>query len=228
MATNLESLMDEKESSQSQPVHTQKIPPTTYSLLDMDLCEFSEFVSTLHSQNTTRKDNRSGNGGCQTEILSSKETSSDSAMQQQLHKMAEEQKHHQQELKENMEQSKREITAHTEHVIKALTDLFQEQQKEMVKRMDKQLEYLRTQFNATLGWRLQHHHTDLSKDLCSVLTPMSEVVTHLQEELSCCKKTIQSLSEELTTTKLTTAVDHTGVQTHSEGFLGEKPFLISN
>lgn len=50
--------------------------------------------------------------------------------------------------------------------------------------MDMQLEYLWEQVNATKGWKVKHHHTDLLKDLHSVLTPMTNDVSQLQEELA--------------------------------------------
>lgn len=97
----------------------------------------------------------------------------------------------------------KEITTHTDQETKALTDLFYEQQKEVIKRMDKQFEYIQTQFNASLGWRLKNHHTDLLIDLYPGLTPISDAVTHMQEELSQCKNTIH-LSEEIMTSEVTT------------------------
>lgn len=79
--------------------------------------------------------------------------------------------------------------------------------------MDKQLEYMRTQFNASLGWRLIHHETQL-KDIHSVLTQVSDVMVHLQEELSQCKNMLHTLSEEISF-KATTTFGHASVQTHS-------------
>lgn len=116
----------------------------------------------------------------------------------------------------------KEITTHVEQVAKTLSNLFREQPKEVVKHVYEQLEYMETQFNASLGWRLKHHHAELLKDLYSVLTPMSEAMTHLQGEFSHCKNSIHILSEEITATKSTPTFGHASVQTHSAALQGEK------
>lgn len=108
------------------------------------------------------------------------------------------------EIQQQLQKMGKEITSHTEQVTKALTNTFQEQQKEVVRHVDKQLEYLKAQFNASLGWRLKHHHTELLKDLFSVLTPMSDAATRLQDELSHCKTIIHSVSVEITSAKAAT------------------------
>lgn len=200
---------------------------TMRSLLDMDLTRFSELAPLLTPQNVNTQQNN-GDAGSHFEISASEGNGSGSGIEQQLHKMVEDQPQQKQELKENLQQMTKEITTHTEKVTKPLTDLFHEQQKQKVKDMDKQLEYVRTQFNASLGWRLKHHHTDLLKDLYSAVTPMSETITQLQEELSHCKETIHTLSQKITTAKVTTTFGHASVQTNSEGILEEKPQHIVN
>lgn len=94
--------------------------------------------------------------------------------------------------------------------------------------MDTQLEYLQTQVNATLGWRLKNHHGDLLKELQSLFTPMSDTVTPLQMKLSHCKNSMQTLSEEITAKANTTTVGGASVQTEYEALPGKTPILISS
>lgn len=203
----------------------EELPPTTYSLLDMDLTFFSELAQPLAPQRAVQTDEC--HGGPQPETSALKETYPGDGIRQHLQEIVEEHRHHRQELKGNMAQMIKDITNHTKQETKALTDLFQEQQKEIIKHVDKRLEYLQSQFNASLGWRLKNYHTDLLKDLFSVLTPMSGAVAHLQEGLSHCRNTIHSLSEELTASKVTTTITPASGQSSSEGLQGEKPLLIS-
>lgn len=231
MADYSESLLWEMEgelvvSPKSNTVPSHESPPTTYSLLDMDLTRFSELANPLTPQ-TAVKDDINGNGGPQP-VTSALINNSGSRIQQQLQKMIEDQHHHRQELKDNMEQMTNKITTQNEQVNKALTGLFHEKQQEVVKHMDKQFEYLQTQLNASMSWRLNHYHTDLLKDLCSALTPMSVTITNLHEELSKCNKTIDTLSEEMTAAKVSTTFGHVSVQTHPVVLQEEKPLPIPN
>lgn len=68
------------------------------------------------------------------------------------------------------------VTSQNKQVSNTLTDLIQEQCKEIIKHMDTQLEYLRTQNNAILGWRLKQHHTAILKELKPFLTSMMEAI----------------------------------------------------
>lgn len=107
-----------------------------------------------------------------------------------------------------------------------LIDLIHEQCKEIIKHMDIQLEYLRTQVNATLGWRLKHHHAEILQELLPVLNPMTEAVTHLQEEIPHCKSSVETLSAELTAKVATFTLAMRAFKHSMKLYLN--PILISN
>lgn len=94
--------------------------------------------------------------------------------------------------------------------------------------MDTQLEYLRTQVNATLGWKLKHHHTEILKELFPVLTPMTDAVTHIQKEITYCKCSIQTLPAEIAAIVATITLGHASVQTQYEALPEKDPILFSN
>lgn len=100
-------------------------------------------------------------------------------IQQQLETLAKAQRHHKQELKENMTQMRKQIKTQSEQVTKGLTYLFHDLQKSISEHLNQQLNNMRTQFNVALGWRFKHHYTELLRHFHSVLTPVSEAITHL-------------------------------------------------
>lgn len=113
MAANSESLLCEMVGGSNElppPKAVLELPPTTYSLLDMDLAGCSKLASPLTPQNV---DNSNENEGLQLATPA---------------------------LKESMEKMSKEITAHVEQVAKTLTNLFLEKQKEVVKHVYEQLE----------------------------------------------------------------------------------------
>lgn len=189
----------------------------------MDICGLSELTSTLtpiivHS-NKNGKDESEPHGNLDVK-------KSDSESQGQIKHSLEDQQRHLQELKESMGKMKEEINNQTNQITQTLTSLFTMHQKEMVKYMDKHFEYMQTQFNAALSWRLKSHHEDLLKDLFPVFSPISEAIVHVQEELTNCKSALHALSEEVTAAKVSTTFGQAGVQTHSEVFESERPLSL--
>ena len=62
-------------------------------------------------------------------------------------------------------------------------------------------EYLRTQVADTIKWRLHHHHVEMLKDISRVMTPMADIVSHLQQEVVTCHDLLNGMVEEVSTIK---------------------------
>lgn len=175
---------------------------TSFSLLDMDLCDMSVIADSQKNPENANPQNKQNDGENSVTITPSK---MDPECNKHLEEILQQQRQHQDELKEIMEQMVGKIltnmeTAHTE------------QKKEIANHVNTQLEYFRTQFNAAVGWRIQNHHTDMLKEIHSVLTPLSDLLTHLEGEVKFCKESITTMTEEITTARMTTSLSHVGVQ----------------
>lgn len=92
----------------------------------------------------------------------------------------------------------------------------QDRQQQLLRDVSKQLDYLRTQFEASLGWRLKQKHTVTLSNLGSVLTPITDVLKHLQEELPHCKITIHTMAEGTASIRFSTTMVNIFVQTYPE------------
>jgi len=61
--------------------------------------------------------------------------------------------------------------------------------------------YLRTQLTDTLKWRLNQHHSEVLKDIHSVIAPMANMDSLLQDEVNNCSKQVFSMIEDVASIK---------------------------
>lgn len=108
------------------------------------------------------------------------------------------------DLHSKMEDVKSSVKGEMDIMKTTLAELLKEKQREGMKHMDSQLEYMLTQIKATVGWRLKHHHSEMLQEFQTLLAPVTasmsclqDEVTRLQGELSHYTSSVKSMSEEL-------------------------------
>nr|XP_054598745.1 uncharacterized protein LOC129163840 [Nothobranchius furzeri] len=178
-------------------------PPTSYSLLDMELFELPGLATPLEAispvpvsrklDECTQTVNCSGSHPDQT--------------QYQLEIG---------EIKLDIAELSKGITSQMEQLKERLTESFMEQQKQLVKHVDTRVEYLRTQLDASLGWRLKDQYTEITTKL------IPDIIQPVKEELSLCLNTLHTMAEELTSTRLNPSMGQASVQTMPDD-LGGRP-----
>ncbi|XP_045569661.1 uncharacterized protein [Salmo salar] len=163
---------------------------TSYSLIDMDLCGSTELAFPL----TPNLPPLSGLSPevvvlqLQGDILDIRRT------QQHLQTLI----HHKFKcLSEEQQQSAMEFRNSLSTLTHTLTELSESGRRDVTGAMDRQFDYQQTQLTATLQWRLQHHHTEVLKDVNSVFSPLVNTVDHLQKELSNCVKMLADVSVDM-------------------------------
>lgn len=117
-------------------------------------------------------------------------------------------------LNQKVEGRENNVKEELEKMKTTLTETMNEKQTEYLGHIDAQMEYILTQFKATLSWRLKHHHTEVLQEISTLLAPVTasvaclrEEVTRLQGELSHCSTSIKYLTEEISTKSQPTPTD---------------------
>ncbi|XP_051793893.1 uncharacterized protein LOC127530652 [Acanthochromis polyacanthus] len=165
----------------SPPQPQNALPPVTcstaYSLLDMELTGEDLLKSPLSAQSVTPQPSESlAISGVQSQMVN---------------------------LNQKVDGMKNNMKNELDNMKTTLIEIMNEKQKEYLGHMDAQMEYILTQFKATLSWRLKHHHTEVLQEISTLLAPVTgsvaclyEEFTRLQGELSHCSKLVKDMAEE--------------------------------
>lgn len=98
-----------------------------------------------------------------------------------------------------------------------LAEMNAKQKQALQRQIETQMEYMLTQVQTSIGWRLKHHQTALLKEVQTLLTPITASITRMQEDVTRLQgevlTSIKSVVEEITVNVL--GMQH-GSQTLSE------------
>ena len=174
---------------------------TTYSLLDMDLCvslnpDLSQPLIPLAvaAQNVVR-DQDGCSSSWTTELMEEPvdtHITIKATLEKEFQNLREAQKQHKEDLEKTVTTLFEKITATHEQRFQHLHET-----------LDKQSSFLRREFAANLNWRLTHHHTEILKDIKEFMTPVTQSVHHLQEDVWKLSQNMDNVSQELGTMKQT-------------------------